>query len=117
MIFPPKSGTDDILILRIIDGDTILFAYLIVDTARLKGINAPEMNTPEGVRAKEYLSNLLEHGQIVNAEFFGKEKYGRALLDITLPNGKKVSQMMIEDQQAKPYHAIDQCGRFSEDPD
>lgn len=52
-------------LLRVIDGDTVEgvcqlgFSVTYTLKARLKGINAPELPTPAGIEAKDYLTKLL----------------------------------------------------------
>lgn len=72
----------------ITDGDTVRcdidlgFNVVLMNRAvRLAGINAPEMRTPEGVAAREYLLSLLPVGSsctLVSVKDH-LEKYGRIL--------------------------------------
>lgn len=74
-------------VLKVIDGDTVDvevdlgFDIRAKMRFRLAGINAPEMNTPEGKQAREWLIKEMP----VDAEFTvetikdRKEKYGRYL--------------------------------------
>lgn len=89
-------------LIRVIDGDTIEadidlgFDIHYIAKIRLAGINAPEMKTPQGAPAKEYLASLVTNRVLVvttklNKEF---EKYGRVLGEITI-NGFSVNQQMI----------------------
>ena len=103
-------------ILRVIDGDTV---QLDVDlgfdvrqrmTVRLYGINAPEMNTPEGKVAKMHLAMLILEGMELELHTLKdkREKYGRylAVLMLRVPgtDGRtNVNQMMVEDGHAVPY--------------
>ena len=103
-------------VLRVIDGDTV---QLDVDfgfdvrqrmTVRLYGINAPEMNTPEGKAAKMHLAMLIVEGMVLELQTLKdkREKYGRYLAVLMLkmpgPDGRvNVNQMMVEDGHAVPY--------------
>lgn len=103
MVFPPRDGEHKIVIREVVDGDTVKFAWMIEGTARIKGIDAPELHGPNraaALVAKAYLRSILP--TIVDAIVYGSDKYGRTLLDIRLPDGL-VSEVMVRDGHAKPY--------------
>lgn len=60
-------------LIRVIDGDTlegiVQLGFNVTYTlkARLKGINSPEISTPAGVEAKDYLTKLLA-GKILEVQ-------------------------------------------------
>ena len=96
------------------DGDTI---HLTMDlgmrmyyktSCRLAGINAPELkSTDEAIRAKaiaakEYLATLLPAGTKVILDSKSLDKYGRAIVVITL-NGLNINDKMIESGNAIIY--------------
>jgi micrococcal nuclease len=105
-------------VLRVVDGDTVhLELDLGMDikirvTARLAGINAPEMNTGEGEEAKAYLQALLrpEPGayplpvRVVTVKD-KKEKYGRYLAHLWHWNAK-VDGPSINQQMVSAGHAV-----------
>jgi endonuclease YncB( thermonuclease family) len=104
MVFPPRDGEHKIVIREVVDGDTVKFAWMIEGVARIKGIDAPEIHGPNkaaGLDAKTYLRSILP--TIVDAIVYGSDKYGRTLLDIRLPDGLLVSEVMVRDGHAKPY--------------
>lgn len=104
--FPPEEGFYSILPIRVIDGDTVEFAWLVKDRARLWGINAPEMHgdsAAAGKAAKEFLAGKIGDKPLT-VQFRGREKYGRRLLVIYgAPGGKTFNQYMIDQGHAKPY--------------
>lgn len=103
--FPPTKGMHLILPYEVVDGDTIRFYYLVNGTARLYGINAPEVTGPEkksGLEAKKYLASILPDVP-VRAEFMGHEKYGRALISVFTADGKDISDLMEKAKHARPY--------------
>ena len=103
LVFPPRSGIHQLVALHAVDGDTIRFGWLVEDTARLYGINAPEVHGPDaehGIAAKEYLNSILPVGLLLIAKVLGRDKYGRALLDLYTPDGKSVSRQMIDSGHA-----------------
>ena len=76
---------------RVIDGDTLKleiqtgFGLRFTDKFRLKGIDCPEMDTPEGVRAKKFVESELASSEFVTVKSSvsaRKEKWGRWLVDI-----------------------------------
>ena len=100
-------------IVKVYDGDTvtILFRYnkqYYKTSCRIIGIDTPELRTKNlkekkaGYEAKQFLEGLiLEKILLVK---FGKDgKYGRPLVEIFLPNGQSISNIMISSKYAKPY--------------
>jgi micrococcal nuclease len=100
------------ILLRVIDGDTV---HLMVDLGmdvqvackcRLWGINAPEMNTEEGKKAKAYLEGLLPLGCRILVRTFKdrKEKYGRYLVIIS--SNDKDEIWSINEKMIAAGHAV-----------
>jgi endonuclease YncB( thermonuclease family) len=96
------------------DGDTYTFAIdlglqvmLVGQKLRLAHCDAPELNTPEGKMARVWVSERMPPGTIVTIDtikFEGdREKYGRWLAQITLPDGTDLATIMIAAGQAHPY--------------
>lgn len=90
-------------ILKIIDGDTVDarvdlgFRISIEMRFRLTGINAPEMRTPEGPKAKKRLMELLPEGSetTVRTKKDKQEKYGRYLGTFFDIEGHEVNERMV----------------------
>lgn len=74
-------------------------------SVRLLGINAPELATPAGVVARDYLAGLLPVGTSVIAatHLDENDKYGRLLASIELPDGRDASQLMIDSGNAAAW--------------
>lgn len=99
-------------VVKVIDGDTV---DLLVDLGfeltyktrcRLTGINAPEKNTPEGMKSAEWLTKLLPTGRavIIKTDRDKKEKYGRYLATIQVAGLKdSVNQSLVDAGLAVPY--------------
>lgn len=99
------------------DGDTISdvrvdlgFGVWITVDVRLANINAPELRTPtkaEGVAARDYLRGLLTGHPFVVLKVLKREKYGRALALVLLPQQDgtllDVNKAMVESGHAVPY--------------
>jgi micrococcal nuclease len=95
---------------KIVDGDTM---HLVVDlgidlsvrlTVRIAGINCPEMSTDEGKAAKLYAEEVLLGGiKVLRTIKDRKEKYGRYLGQLELPDGQDFGVVMINAGHAVPY--------------
>lgn len=112
-LVPSEDYVRNARVLKVIDGDTVdLDTDLgcdmhIYQRIRLNGINAPEKNTKAGKDAKAFLERLLlGHDTIViKTHKDEKEKYGRYLAELYLPdNPISVNQQLIDAGQAKEYH-------------
>lgn len=78
------------------DGDTITIQKTQV---RLFGIDAPELNHPFGKNAKWALVRLCK-GHRIRAEVMEEDDYGRTVARCTLPDGRDLSQQMVQDGHA-----------------
>lgn len=104
--FPPESGTYRVLVLEVIDGDTVRFAFLVEDVGRLAGINAPELHgdsAAAGQASKAFLAKNLSPKPMV-CVVKGREKYGRTLIELFGDDGKSLSTLMVEAGQAKSWN-------------
>lgn len=104
--FPPLSGNQLILPVAVYDGDTIEFDWLIHDRARMFGLNAPEIHGPQtkdGLVSKAYLEKLLPMNKPTVARVLGRDKFGRALLEIFNDKGESISDLMISAKMASPW--------------
>lgn len=98
------------VLLRVVDADSVDvrvdlgFSITMEMKLRLLGINAPEMNTPEGKLAKQALENLIPVNSPLLIETFKdrREKYGRYLATIMF-NDMNVNTWLIEMGYATPY--------------
>lgn len=108
-------------IVKVVDGDTV--HVLLPDGAkseteekvRLFGINTPELHprpgTPKGSftpepfsqEACDYLASLCPPGTDVSLAQHGRDKYGRLLGVLLLPDGRDANHLLIEAGLAKPY--------------
>lgn len=73
---------------RVVDADTLLvvidlgFSIFTSQYLRLRGINAPELSTKEGQKAKQTLEKMLQNADPITIFSTRTEKYGRYLADI-----------------------------------
>ena len=84
-------------VIGIIDGDTIEVLHNQHATRiRLSGIDCPEKHQAFGTRAKQAASELV-YGKEVTLQTYGKDKYGRTLADVLLPDGTNVNHTLVKD--------------------
>jgi endonuclease YncB( thermonuclease family) len=76
------------IVIGVVDGDTFrcrldLGWRIQLDTSvRVKGINAPELGTPGGEGAKNYLATILLPGMLLTIISRRLDKYGRSEADV-----------------------------------
>ena len=76
-------------------------------SCRVYGINAPELNTPEGKDALAYAQTLLAPGDICQLVSHSWDKYGgRYDGIITLPDGRDFADEMLKAGHAKEYYGV-----------
>jgi len=90
-------------VIAVTDGDTIV---LLVETQqykiRLNGIDCPEKKQAFGSQAKQFTSERV-YGQSVRAVVKDKDRYGRLVCDIYLPNGEKLNEEIVRNGFAWHY--------------
>lgn len=97
----------DCYIVEVHDGDTIYmhinvgFDITIFGRCRVYGINAPELKTDAGKKAKEYAQALLPVGTKVKVLSHDWDKFGgRFDGTITLPNDWDFATLMVQEGHA-----------------
>ena len=81
----------------VLDGDTIEVLHNNQDERiRFNGIDCPEKGQAYGKRAKQAASALV-YGKKVTLQTFGKDKYGRTIADVILPDGTNVNHELVKD--------------------
>ncbi len=96
------------VIVRVVDGDTLVLdldlgwkTWRLGERCRLEGINTPEINTPEGVAAADYVNRLVRPGDKITFASKCLDKYGRPLGTITFPGGATLNDKLIQAGHAK----------------
>lgn len=99
---------------KVVDGDTLwLQVDLGIDisvrlSVRLYGLNTPEMSTPEGPVAKQFVLDWLEassNSLVLRTIKDRKEKYGRYLgIILDVGTGKSLNDALLEAGLAVPYY-------------
>jgi len=84
-------------VVSVLDGDTIEVLHNTrAERIRLNGIDCPERGQAYGNKAKQAAS-VLVFGKYVIVRPHGKDKYGRTLADVLLPDGTNVNHKLVED--------------------
>jgi endonuclease YncB( thermonuclease family) len=98
---PSASVTGKVVVVK--DGDTIV---VLKDqeqiTVRLEGIDCPESAQAFGAKAKQTASDLCFGGQ-VTLKTNGKDRYGRTLANVILPDGKSLNEQLVRSGYAWWY--------------
>lgn len=95
---------------RVIDGDTyeldidLGFKVYARITVRLRDVDAPELPTADGLRAKAAAQSLLMLAsplpQIVVQSYKGRRSFERWVCDVWLPDGRSLADVMVESGNA-----------------
>lgn len=109
------------IVTRVVDGDTL---HLSVDlgcdvtiamVVRLAHVNAPEMRTPEGPKARDFVLDWLAREETSEKTLMftrpitvrtikdRKEKYGRYLAVLVAADGTTLNQALLDAGRAVPY--------------
>ena len=83
-------------VVSVLDGDTIEVRHVQQpERIRLRGIDCPEKGQPFGKNAKQVTAHLV-FGKTVTLEPHGKDKYGRTIAEVLLPDGTNVNQELVK---------------------
>lgn len=109
---------EDIKILRVVDGDTIIVSAPFMPPPlkkempmRLSNVDTPNINRWAkcgkeaflGEEAKKYVEQLVKQSKNQQVKIVGYDKYGRWLGQIYL-DGKSISDSLIEKNLARNYY-------------
>ena len=93
------------------DGDTIKIMHLgKAEKIRLTDIDCPERKQAYGKKAKQFTSKLV-FGKEVTVMSKGKDRYGRTLGEVILPDGRSLNRELLKAGLAWHYK------RYSKDED
>jgi endonuclease YncB( thermonuclease family) len=83
-------------VVSVLDGDTIEVLHnRHPERIRLSGIDCPEKGQAYGNNAKHAASELV-FGKEVTLQTHGKDRYGRTLADVLLPEGTNVNHVLVK---------------------
>lgn len=84
-------------VVGVIDGDTIDVLHDgHAERIRFHGIDCPEKKQAYGHKAKEAASELV-FGKEVTLQSHGKDKYGRTIAEVLLPDGTNVNRELVKE--------------------
>jgi endonuclease YncB( thermonuclease family) len=90
-------------VVGIVDGDTIEVLHsLRTERIRLHGVDAPEKSQAFGSRARQFTAGLV-FGRIVTVREKGRDRYGRTLAEIALPDGRILNRELVANGFAWHY--------------
>lgn len=95
-------------VLNIIDGDTFtckptnILQRNSILTIRLSNIDAPELDQPFGLEAKEKLENLI-YGKTIQLANQQQDKYQRIIADVFNQDNKNINLIMVKSGMAWAY--------------
>ena len=93
---------------RVIDGDTLKahidlgLGLYTAQRLRLRGIDCPEITTPQGERAKRFVQKLLKGAQTITIVTYKSDKYDRYLADVWIGE-KFLNQQLLDEGLASLY--------------
>jgi micrococcal nuclease len=90
-----SAGSFSGKVVGVSDGDTIRVMHGgQAEVIRLFGIDCPESYQPFGARAKQFTA-ALAFGRLVNVSVKEKDRYGRQVAQITLPDGRNLERELV----------------------
>ena len=82
-------------VVGVTDGDTIKVLHVNqVETVRLVGVDAPEKRQPYGDRARRFTADLA-FDRTVTVVTSGRDRNGRLLGEVVLPDGRSLNQELV----------------------
>lgn len=96
LLYPSVSFADfSGPIVSVLDGDTLdVLHNRQPERIRLNGIDCPEKGQAFGQKAKQFTSTLVK-GKEVTIHVLRKDRHGRTVADVVLPDGTNVSRELI----------------------
>lgn len=84
------------LVVAITDGDTIKVMHDgVAERVRLNGIDCPEKKQPFGTKASQFTGELAFQ-KVVTVQVKGKDRYGRTIADVLLPDGRILNHEVVK---------------------
>jgi endonuclease YncB( thermonuclease family) len=117
----PDATTADLYtyaaeVIRVVDGDTLILkiwlkpGHWLKEKVRLRGIDCPELDTPEGKAAKRFVETLVKEAEAITITTTKPDKWDRYLSDIFLrqENGGEgfLNNLLLENGHARRYDNV-----------
>ncbi len=117
---PDVTKTDlytyDAEIIRVVDGDTLWLkiwlrpGHWLKEKVRVRGLDCPELDTPEGKAAKRFVESLVKDAESITITTTKPDKWDRYLSDIFLrrENGQELflNNLLLENGHARRYDKV-----------
>ncbi|MDY0223000.1 MAG: thermonuclease family protein [Desulfobacterium sp.] len=101
-------------VVKVSDGDAIqVMREGKAEKVRLAEIDCPETNQPFGQAAKRFTLDLAAH-KIVTVEVETKDRYGRTVGEVILPDGSSLNRRIVEEGYAWWYRKYSEDNSLSE---
>ncbi|HEY1024699.1 MAG TPA: thermonuclease family protein [Sphingobacteriaceae bacterium] len=101
-------------VVDIADGDTM--TILTRDSRQLKvrlhGVDCPEKKQDFGTKARQYTSELI-FGHSVRVEVMDRDRYGRSVGIVILPDGRNLNEELLRAGMAWHYKQYDRSPKFA----
>ncbi|MCP5513377.1 MAG: nuclease [Leptospiraceae bacterium] len=87
---------------RIIDGDTLLvnidlgFSIFSQQRLRLRGLDCPELSTPEGLKSRKFVELKLKDVKFLIIKTYSQDLYGRYLVDVLYLTGDATEEDVMQ---------------------
>ncbi len=104
--------TFDATIRRVVDADTLIIGIEVApriwldERLRLRGLDAPELSTPEGKAAKRFVDGLLPAGTAIIISTTKPDKYDRYLADVFVGGPEKLRAESSESKAGRQDEEI-----------
>lgn len=89
-------------LIKVVDGDTLVvkvdlgFNVFVEQRLRLRGIDAPEIDSPTGQQAKTFVEDRLNRSGKIVIKTYSIDRYGRRIADVMHLRGEKNPQVILE---------------------
>lgn len=101
-------------VVTVADGDTLGVMNGTMEVrVRLFGVDCPEKSQPHGMEAKQFTSSRC-FGKDVQVKVVDKDRYGRTVGEVTLPDGKSLNRLLVEAGYAWWYRSYSRDSSLGE---
>jgi endonuclease YncB( thermonuclease family) len=100
-------------VVAVTDGDTLkVLRVRHAETVRLEGVDAPEKRQAYGERAKRFTADLA-FDRTVTVRTRGRDRNGRLLAEVVLPDGRSLNQELVRAGYAWWFRRYSRDGRLA----
>ena len=117
LLLPKVCLAESATVTRISDGDTIIVTRHDGKPVKVRiyGIDCPEQRQPWGQEATDFVTALLPPGSVVLVEAVERDRYGRTVGMVILPDGSNLSETLVTQGFAwvyDKYCLLDECAQW-----